>query len=104
MGEIKKAYIAELEQRLNDGRNELQELELRMQKANVETGHQLYVQIYALREQCDDTRALLQTLRESSHTDWKALKEEIEKAWLALRGGLDNMARGLAQQWDERDP
>ena len=102
MGEIKKAYIAELEQRLSDWWNEIRELESRMKKANLETGHQLYVQIQALREQRDDTRALLQTLRESERSDWESLKDELEKAWHGLRKGLDNMARGLAHEWDER--
>ncbi len=103
MGEIKKAYIAELEQRLSDWWNEIRELESRMKNANIETGSQMYVQIQALRQQRDDTKALLQTLRESEHSDWQPLKEELEKAWNGLRSGLDKMARGLAREWDEND-
>ena len=103
MGEIKRAYIAELEQRLSDGWNEIRELESRMKKANVEVGHQMYVQIQALRQQRDDTKALLQTLRESERSDWQPLKDELEKAWLGLRSGLDRMAKGLAHEWDESD-
>lgn len=103
MGEIRKAYIAELEQRLSDWWNEIRELESRMKKANVEAGHQMYVQIQALRQQRDDTKALLQTLRESDRSDWQPIKEELEKAWAGLRSGLDRMAKGLAHEWDEND-
>jgi hypothetical protein len=101
MGEIEKAYIAELEQRLSDWWNEILELEQRMKKANVEAGHKMYVQIQALRQQREDTSVLLQKLRESDHSEWEALKTELEKAWNGLRVGLDKMAKGFAREWDE---
>ena len=101
MGEIKKAYIAELEQRLSDWWIEILELEQRMKKANVDAEHKMYVQIQALRQQREETRVLLQKLRESDHSEWKELKTEIEKAWNGLRVGLDKMAKGFAREWDE---
>ena len=103
MGEIKKAYIVELEQRLSDWWNEIRELESRMKKSNVDVGHQLYVQIQTLREQRDETKAMLQTLRESDQAEWQPLKDKLEKAWHGLRSGLDKMARGLAHEWDQSD-
>jgi hypothetical protein len=96
MGEIKQAYITELEQRLNDGLNEIRELEARMKKANMESGHHMYIQIQALRQQNDETRALLQTLRESDHSEWQSIKDELEKAWVKLRHGLDKITSGLS--------
>jgi len=93
MGEIKQAYIVELEQRLSDWLNEIHELEARMKKANLEQGHKMYIQIQDLRQQRDATRAQLQVLRESDHTDWQGVKDELEKAWRELRHGLDKMLR-----------
>ena len=103
MGEIKQAYIEELEQRLSDWWNEISELEMRMKKANIETGNQMYIQIQELRKQRDETKAKLQSLRESNHDEWGHLKEELEKAWKGLRGALDRMAEGFAHEWDERN-
>lgn len=100
MGEIKKAYIEELEQRLSDWLNEIHELEARMKKANVETSNQMYLQIQELRQKCDDTKALLQSLRETDHVEWKNAKQELEKAWQVLRSGLDKMAKGFEHEWD----
>ena len=45
MGDIKQAYIEELEQRLSDLWHEITELEIRMKKANMETGAPMYIQI-----------------------------------------------------------
>ena len=101
MGEIEKAYIAELEQRLSDWWNEILELEQRMKKANVEAGHKMYIQIQALHHQREETSALLQRLRESDQSEWETLKSELEKAWIGLRFGLDSMAKGFAREWDE---
>ena len=100
MSEIKKAYIEELEQRLSDWLNEINELEIRMKKANLETGGQMYVQIQELRQKCDDTKAKLQNLREADHSEWQHFKEELEKGWVALRNGLDKMAKGFSHEWD----
>ncbi len=101
MSEIKQAYITELEQRLSDWWNEILELEQRMKKANLEAGHKMYIQIQALRQQREDTSALLQSLRESDHSEREAIKRELEKAWHGLRDGLDKMAKGFAREWDE---
>jgi len=103
MGEIKKAYIAELEQRLSDWWNDIRELEARMKKADVDEGHRMYVQIEALRQQRDDTKEKLQSLRESGQSEWQPLKEDLEKAWLGMRSGLDKMAKGFAREWDMKD-
>lgn len=103
MGEIKQAYIAELEQRLSDWWNEISELETRMKKANVETGHQMFLQIHELRQRRDETKAQLQVLRESDHSDWQHIREELEKTWRSMRGALDKMAEGFAHEWDERN-
>ncbi len=103
MSEIKQAYIEELEQRLNDWWNEIRILEARMKKANIDSGHKMFLQIQALRQQRDDTKAQLQALRESSHSEWRQVKDELEKAWSGLRVGLDQMAKGFAHEWDERD-
>ena len=101
MGEIKKAYIEELEQRLSDWWNEISELEIRMKKANVETGHEMYIQIQELRKQRDETKAKLQALRETDHSEWHHIKEELDKAWHGLRHALDKMAAGFSREWDE---
>jgi hypothetical protein len=101
MSEIKQAYITKLEQRLSDWWNEILELEQRMKKANLEAGHKMYIQIQALRQQREETSALLQKLRVSDHSEWETLKQELEKAWSRLRSGLDSMAKGLAREWDE---
>jgi len=93
MGEIKQAYIVELEQRLSDYLNEINELESRMKKASVEHGHQLYIQIQALRKKSDEARERLQGLRETDHPKWQSLKDEVEKTWQELRSGLDKMLR-----------
>ena len=103
MGEIKQAYIEELEQRLSDLWNEISELEMRMKKANMETGGPMYVQIQALREKHEQTKAELQKLREHHESEWHHLKEELEKAWHGLRGALDKMAEGFSHEWDERN-
>ena len=103
MGEIKKAYIDELEQRLSDWWNEIRELEVRMKKADVDAGHQMYMQIQALRQQRDDTKEKLQSLRESDQSEWQPIKDELEKAWLGLRSGLDKMSKGFAREWDMKD-
>ena len=103
MGEIKEAYIEELEQRLSDWWIEISELGIRMKKTDVDTGHKMFIQIQALRQQRDETKAILQTLRESDHSEWQPIKEKLEKAWLEMRSGLDKMARGLAREWDESD-
>lgn len=103
MGELKKAYIAELEQRLSDWWNEIGELEARMKKANVETGNQLFIQINELRKKRDETKELLQSMRESERSDWQPLKGELEKAWQAIRSGLDKIAKGFEHEWDEWD-
>jgi multidrug resistance efflux pump len=103
MDKIKEAYIVELEQRLSDWWVEITELEVRMKKADVDTEHQMFVQIQALRQQRDETKAILQSLRESDHSEWQSIKEKLEKAWLELRSGLDKMARGFAREWDESD-
>lgn len=102
MGEIKQAYIEELEQRLSDMWNEISELEMRMKKANVDTGHQMYIQIQKLRQQRDETKERLQALRETEHSEWGHLKDELEKAWHGLRHALDKMAEGFSHEWDER--
>jgi hypothetical protein len=101
MNEIKQAYIVELEQRLSDWWNEILELEQRMKKANVDAGHKMYIEIHALHQRREETSALLQRLRESDHSEWEAIKRELEKAWQGLRVGLDSMAKGFAREWDE---
>ena len=103
MGEIKEAYIAELEQRLSDWWIEISELEIRMKKADLDTGHQMFIQIQALRQQRDETKTILQALRESDHSEWQPIKDKLEKAWLELRSDLDKMAKGFAREWDEGD-
>ena len=103
MVEIQKAYIEELEQRLSDWLHEINELEMRMKKANMEAGSQMYVQIQELRQKCDDTKAKLQTLREADHSEWQQFREELEKGWAALRKGLDKMAKGFVHEWDQPD-
>ncbi len=103
MGEIKQAYIEELEQRLSDLWHEITELEIRIKKANMETGAPMYVQIQELRNKHEQTRVELQNLREHQESEWLHLKEELEKAWVGLRGALDKMAEGFSREWDERD-
>ncbi len=100
MGEIKKAYIEELEQRLNDSWVAVRELEERIKHVDTETGNRLYVELNALQQQRDETKAQLQTLRESQHEDWKQMKEDLEQAWESFRKGLNKMAQGLGHEWD----
>jgi len=100
MGEIKKAYIAELEQRLNDSWVAVRELEERIKHVNQQTGNKLYLELNALREQRDETKDQLQALRESEHEDWQQMKDNLEEAWESFRKGLNNMAKGLGHEWD----
>ena len=100
MGEIKQAYIAELEQRLNDSWVAVRELEARIKAVDVESGNKLFLELNALRDQRDQTKAQLQVLRESDHEDWQAMKESLEQAWESFRSGLNKMAKGLGHEWD----
>lgn len=100
MGDIKQAYIAELEQRLNDSLVAVRELEARIKRVEPDTGNRLFVELNALREQRDQTKEKLQMLRESDHADWQQMKEGLEQAWESLRSGLNQMAKGLGHEWD----
>jgi len=100
MGEIKQAYITELEQRLNDSWVAVRELEARIKQVDAETGNKLYIELNALRDQRDKTKEQLQVLRESEHEDWQHMKEGLEQAWEGFRSGLDKMAKGLGHEWD----
>jgi hypothetical protein len=103
MYKMKEAYIEELEQHLSDWWVEITELEVRMRNVDIDTEHQMFIQIQALRQQRDEAKTILQTLRESDHSEWQPIKEKLEKAWHELRSGLDKMARGFAREWDESD-
>ncbi len=103
MGEIKQAYITELEQRLSDGQVELRKLEARLDKANLEASHDLYLEMENLRKQRDETKEKLQVLREVDHENWQHMKDELDKAWHHMSELLHKIGKGLKREWDSND-
>jgi len=95
MGEIKQAYIHELEQRLSDWWIEMEQLEARMKKVNVETEHKLFLELKQLRDKSDQTRTKLQELRDSEHPEWQQMQDEIDSAWQHLKQGLSSISERL---------
>lgn len=102
MGEIKQAYIAELEQRLSDSLVEMRQLQVRFDKVNIDTGHDLYIEMQNLRQKRDDTKVKLQALREVDHENWDHMKEELEKAWQNINKLLQKIGNGLEHEWDTK--
>jgi uncharacterized FlaG/YvyC family protein len=103
MGQIKQAYIVELEQRLNDGQVELRKLQARLDKANLDTEHELYIQMQILRQQREETKTKLQALREVDHENWRHMKEELDNAWQHMAKLLHKMGAALEHQWDTKN-
>ncbi len=103
MGQIKQAYIVELEQRLNDGQVELSKLQVRLDKANLEAGHELYIQMQVLRQQGEETKTKLHALREVDHENWHHVKEELDHAWQIMGKLLHKMGAALEHQWDTKN-
>ena len=103
MGQIKQAYIVELEQRLNDGQVELRKLQARLDKANLDVGHELFIQMQSLLRQREKTKEKLQALREVDHENWHHMKEELDNAWQQMGKLLHKIGAALEHQWDTRD-
>ncbi len=102
MGEIKQAYIAELEQRLSDWHVDLRKLQARMEKANVDAGHQLYIEIHELRQKRDKTKIQLEELREVEHEEWQHLKEALDNGWHHLTDLLKQVGKGFEQEFKSK--
>ncbi len=103
MGEIKQAYILELEQRLSDWHVDMKKLQLRIDSTNVRAEDKPYSKISELRKLSDETKVRLQKLRESDHDDWHDVREGLESAWHSLRDGLNKMASGFKHELDTKD-
>ena len=101
MGEIKTAYIEELEYRLNNLDNKLTIIQSRLKKPHPPNSGKLFVQMKTLREQSDAIREKLSELSKTDHPNWEHIKDEIEEAWAFLQQGATLMASGLKHQWDE---
>lgn len=101
MGEIKKAYIKELEKRLAIFAVRMNELQQSMDKSDLEHSHKLFKEMAELRLKNDETREKLQELIESNHPEWEHFKHELEAAWQFIHRGLEKMAKGLEHQWDK---